>query len=171
MHTANATNQNLHGSGSNVILDFPLMLLYIIVIKQYNYFPLFTINTQLQHIPSIQVQYIWISNKNVVFLTTGIFWNFEGWRGKFFTLKTGIPGGPGLVPGHIVLDGDPVGTQPLPTFRPMSIVAKRWPISATAELLLLLPRLCKRLANMYRNSCTRLRNYTIRASLAYLSKL
>ena len=42
--------------------------------------------------------------------------------------------------GHIVLDGDPVGTQrapqqPLPTFRPMSVVAKRSPISATAELL------------------------------------
>jgi len=46
----------------------------------------------------------------------------------------------GLGPGHIVLDGDPVGTQPpqqpLPTFRPMSIVAKQSPISATAELLL-----------------------------------
>jgi len=46
----------------------------------------------------------------------------------------------GLGPGHIVLYGDPVGTQrppqqPLPTFRPMSIVAKRSPISATAELL------------------------------------
>jgi len=44
-----------------------------------------------------------------------------------------------------VLDGDPVGTQPpqqpLPTFRPMSIVAKRSPISATAELLLLVMRL------------------------------
>jgi len=49
----------------------------------------------------------------------------------------------GLGLGHIVLDGDPVGTgdpappqQPLTTFRPMSIVAKRSPISATAELLL-----------------------------------
>jgi len=46
----------------------------------------------------------------------------------------------GLGPGHTVLDGDPVGThspqQPLPTFRPMSIVAKWSPISATAELLL-----------------------------------
>jgi len=46
----------------------------------------------------------------------------------------------GLGPGHIVLDGDPVGTQrppqqPLPTFRPMSVVAKQSPISATAELL------------------------------------
>jgi len=48
----------------------------------------------------------------------------------------------GLGSGHIVLDGDPVGTQrprpctaALPTFRPMSIVAKRSPISATAELL------------------------------------
>ena len=45
----------------------------------------------------------------------------------------------GLGPGHIVLDGYPVGTQP-PTaaplyFRPMPIVAKRSPISATAELL------------------------------------
>jgi len=45
----------------------------------------------------------------------------------------------GLGPSHIVLDGDPVGTQhptaALLTFRPMSIVAKRSPISATAELL------------------------------------
>ena len=41
-----------------------------------------------------------------------------------------------------VLDGDPAppseGAQQLPTFRPMSIVAKRSPISATAELLLCL---------------------------------
>ena len=48
----------------------------------------------------------------------------------------------GLGPGHIVLDGDPVGTQPPrptaapPHFRPMPTVAKRSPISATAELLL-----------------------------------
>jgi len=53
--------------------------------------------------------------------------------------------GPG--PGHIVLDGDPVGSQrlpqqPLPTFRPMSIVAKWSPISATAELLLSSIRPC-----------------------------
>ena len=45
----------------------------------------------------------------------------------------------GLGPGHTVLDGDPVGTQPptaaTPTFRPMSIVPKRSPSSATAELL------------------------------------
>jgi len=46
-----------------------------------------------------------------------------------------------LGPKHIVLDGDPVGTQrlpqqPLSTFRPMSILAKRSPIWATAELLL-----------------------------------
>ena len=45
----------------------------------------------------------------------------------------------GLGPGHIVLDGDPApphekGTAA--TFRPMSTVAKRSPISATAELLL-----------------------------------
>jgi len=46
----------------------------------------------------------------------------------------------GLGPVHIVLDGDPVGTQPPtaapPHFRAMPIVAKRSPISATAELLL-----------------------------------
>jgi len=45
----------------------------------------------------------------------------------------------GLGSGHIVLDGDPVGTQPPiaapPHFRPMTIVAKRSPISATVELL------------------------------------
>ena len=43
----------------------------------------------------------------------------------------------GIGPGHIVLDGDPARTQQPPTFRPMSIVPKRSPISATAELLLL----------------------------------
>jgi len=47
----------------------------------------------------------------------------------------------GLGPGHTVLDGDPaplphkVGIT-APTFRTMSILAKRSPISATAELLL-----------------------------------
>ena len=50
----------------------------------------------------------------------------------------------GLGPGDIVLDGDPAppterDTAPLATFRPMSIVAKRSPISATAEHLLQLP--------------------------------
>ena len=48
----------------------------------------------------------------------------------------------GLGPGHIVLDDDPMGTQPPtaapPYFRPMPIVAKQSPISATAELLLYL---------------------------------
>jgi len=46
----------------------------------------------------------------------------------------------GVGPGHIVLDGDPSPTAPLkkvcialPNFRPLSIVAKRLPISATAE--------------------------------------
>ena len=41
--------------------------------------------------------------------------------------------------GHIVLDGDQLGTQPTaapPHFRPMPIVTKRSPVSATAELLL-----------------------------------
>ena len=42
----------------------------------------------------------------------------------------------GLGPGHIVLDGDPAppkGAQP--HFRPMSVAAKRSPISTTAEHL------------------------------------
>ena len=47
----------------------------------------------------------------------------------------------GLGPGDIVLDGDPTppqekGAQQSPTFRPVSIVGKRSPVSATAELLL-----------------------------------
>jgi len=41
----------------------------------------------------------------------------------------------GLGPGHIVLDGDPGPTAAAPHFRSMPIVAKRSPISATAELL------------------------------------
>ena len=46
----------------------------------------------------------------------------------------------GLDPDHIVLDGDPAfpyekGHNTPPTFRLMSIVAKRSPMSATAELL------------------------------------
>jgi len=46
----------------------------------------------------------------------------------------------GLGPGDIVLDGDPAPPKRdiAPIFRLMSIVAKRSPISATAELLLLL---------------------------------
>jgi len=47
-------------------------------------------------------------------------------------------------PGNIVLHGDtavPKGAQS-PNFRPMSIVAKRSPISATAERLFLLPSHC-----------------------------
>jgi len=44
----------------------------------------------------------------------------------------------GLCPGHIVLDGDPAPPTAPPYIRPMPIVAKRSPISATAELLLLI---------------------------------
>ena len=48
--------------------------------------------------------------------------------------------GVGLGPGDIVLDGNPALPTEMgaaaPSFRPMSIVAKRSPISATAELLL-----------------------------------
>jgi len=42
-------------------------------------------------------------------------------------------------PGHIVLDGAQLpqkGAQQPPSLRPMSIVAKRSPISATTDLLL-----------------------------------
>jgi len=46
----------------------------------------------------------------------------------------------GLGPGDIVLDGAQLsprnGAQQLQSFRPMSSVAKRTPISATVELLL-----------------------------------
>jgi len=44
----------------------------------------------------------------------------------------------GLGPGHTVLDGDPAPPKrdTVPNFRPMSVVAKRSPISATAEHLL-----------------------------------
>jgi len=45
----------------------------------------------------------------------------------------------GLVPGHIVLDGDTTAprkrAQQSPIYGPMSVVAKLSPISATAELL------------------------------------
>ena len=40
-----------------------------------------------------------------------------------------------LGPGHIVLDGDSAPTAAPPHFRLLPIVAKRSPISATAELL------------------------------------
>jgi len=42
----------------------------------------------------------------------------------------------GLGPGRIVLDGDPAPTAAPAHFWPTSTVAKRSPISATAELLL-----------------------------------
>jgi len=49
----------------------------------------------------------------------------------------------GLAPGHIALDGDPAppeekGHSPPSRFRPMSVVAKRLAISATAELLFII---------------------------------
>jgi len=55
-----------------------------------------------------------------------------GWIKK--PLRTEV----GLGPGHIVLDGDPApprkGAHQPPTSRPMSIVAKWSPISATANV-------------------------------------
>jgi len=54
-------------------------------------------------------------------------------------MPLGMQVGVGLGPGHIVLDGHPAppwkGAQQPPTSRPVSIVAKRSPMSATAELL------------------------------------
>jgi len=56
-------------------------------------------------------------------------------------------GGIGRAPGHIVLDGDPApsrperGTSAPPTFRHMSVVAKRSPISVTAQFFFLNDRL------------------------------
>ena len=43
----------------------------------------------------------------------------------------------GLGPGHIVLDGDPAPPKrgTIPNFRPVSVVGKRSPSSATAEHL------------------------------------
>ena len=62
----------------------------------------------------------------------------------------------GLGPGHTVLDGDTVGTQnptaAPPHFRPMPIVAKLTPISATAELLFCLLRLRR-----YKAKCVKIR--------------
>jgi len=61
----------------------------------------------------------------------------NGWLDQVATWYGGI----GLIPGHIVLHGgtqlhlSEKGTQQPPTFRPISIVAKRSPISANAELL------------------------------------
>jgi len=60
----------------------------------------------------------------------------NGWMDQEIPIGTEV----GLGPGHIVLDGDPAAPrkgaeQPPPTFRPMSILIKRSPILATAELL------------------------------------
>jgi len=50
-------------------------------------------------------------------------------------IKTALGREVGLGLGDIVLDGDPPKGAQSPSFWPMSIVAKRWPISATAEHL------------------------------------
>jgi len=64
-----------------------------------------------------------------------------GQRALWFKMPLGTEWG--LGPGNIVLDGDPApppkGVQRTPSFRPMSIVAKRSPISAAAGHLLQLP--------------------------------
>jgi len=63
----------------------------------------------------------------------GVLWQTVGW------IKVPLGAVAGLVPGHIVLDGDPAPRgrgHNSPHFLALSIVAKRLPISATAELLL-----------------------------------
>jgi len=67
----------------------------------------------------------------------GVLWP-NGWKDQDTTWYWARPR-PRRHSDDIVLDGDPVpprkgAQQPPPTFRPMSIVAKRLPISATAEL-------------------------------------
>ena len=64
----------------------------------------------------------------------GLLWPNVGW------IRMPLGTEVGLGPGDIVLDGDPAplmkrGTAAIPTFGPMSFVAKQLPISATAELL------------------------------------
>jgi len=55
----------------------------------------------------------------------------NGWTAEYETWQGGRP-----PPGHVVLDSDsPLQRGTTPNFRPMSIVAKRSPISATAEHL------------------------------------
>jgi len=54
----------------------------------------------------------------------------------------------GLGPGHIVLDGDPAPHSSPSPFRPMPIVAKRSPISATADLSCLTRALRERALQM-----------------------
>ena len=82
-------------------------------------------------------------------------------------IKTKLGTEVGLCPGHTVLDGDPAlpkGAQS-PNFWPMSIVAKRSPISATAEHLfyysfcLLVP--CGRLKLGYLSALIGARKYCL----------
>ena len=71
----------------------------------------------------------------------------------------------GLGPGDYVLDGDPAshaterGTA-APYFRPTSIVAKRSPISATAELLSAFSLLCSPIVFYHTRQMTQLSNVT-----------
>jgi len=67
---------------------------------------------------------------------------YRGQTVGWITMKLGKQ--VGLGPDHMVLDGDPTlypekgAQQPAPSFRPLSVVAKRSPISATAEHLSIL---------------------------------
>ena len=69
-----------------------------------------------------------------------------------------------LAPGHIVLDGDPPraakGAHQPRTFRHMSVVAKRSPISVTAELFFLNDSLLlsSLVANVHCTTCRRSSN-------------
>jgi len=74
----------------------------------------------------------------------GVLWP-NGWMVKM-PLGTDV----GLGPGDIVLDGThlPKKGHSSPNFRPMSITAKRSPISATAEQLLCHPLGCMHVATV-----------------------
>ena len=80
----------------------------------------------------------------------------EGVRtGVNYSWEPAAPDPAGNVAVDTAADEDP-SQQPLPTFRPMSIVAKRSPISATAELLLCLSQfvfLLSTLNTHYRQHC------------------
>jgi len=103
------------------------------------------VSSQLRHVSTIRKKNL--SNSNIFSRCPQNMANF-GRGGAWHSYSCGqtvgwikMPLGKVVVlgPGHVVLDGDPVVTQP-PTgaplhFRPMPTVAKRSPISATAELL------------------------------------
>ena len=79
----------------------------------------------------------------------------------------------GPAPGHIVLDGDrapsrPKGAQQPSTFRPMPVVAKRSPISVTAQLLLFYMILLSPITSIITPACRRSSNEAFREKIDLL---